>query len=322
MRKLALWVWVSIAALAAADADAQVCGTILTSPVVLTADVVCGLGQDGLTVAASNVEIDLNGFSVIGGGWGGGGHTTVGVRAAGVDAVTIRGPGRIEGFGRPIEIQGGVAHTIQQVTSTSTSLLNNVSLSVVEDCVIALELRADPGLIAAENRIVRNRITNVGGSGILLNGCGVQNNLVQSNVVLPLSAIVLHHANGNWVLHNHIKNGHIIMGAASGNTIAANKIQPYGPNTGIWMGGFYGLSCGPVNGSNDNRITGNQIANAGLAMEVVEATGNRISDNTFANATLAGVRLSHVSFANDARFNNYINVATPVLDYGTGNLWP
>jgi hypothetical protein len=337
MRKLASWMWVSIAALVAPHAAAQGCGAVLTSSVSLTADVVCGPGQDGLIVAASGVKIDLNGFSVIG-PWTstGGGSSATGIRASGVDAVTIRGPGRIEGFMTPIEIDGGVAHTIRGVAAIAhwgnPTTLRNASLSLIEASEITrLALVADPGFDARENRIVRNRVGGLpSGGGIWLYGCGAFSNQVYANrndghaVAIGL----FQGANNNRVQGNRIKNGSIALIGASRNTIVNNRIENPPTENGMDLEDSWSPSTCGGSASMDNRIIANQIIGGQIGVylrqySAVPSHGrNLISDNTFADLTYSALYFDNATFDNDARYNNYTNIAVIAYDFGVGNLWP
>ena len=339
MRNLASWIWISIAALAAPDAAAQGCGAVLTSSVILSADVVCGPGQDGLTVAANYVAIDLNGFSVLG-PWpaAGGSPNAVGIRASGVDAVTIRGPGRVEGFFTPIEIDGGVAHTIRGVNAVAhwgnPTTLRNVSLSLIEaNKLTRFALIADAGFAAAENRIVRNRVGGLpSGGGIWLYGCGATLNQVYANRVDGHGVAIglFDGANNNWVQGNRIKDGNIRLIAASMNTIVNNWIDNhiYG-GAGVDLEDAWTTNTCGATATTDNRVIANQITggDVGVYLTTYALVGgstnhNLISDNTFSDLTYSGLFFGHGTFDNDARYNKYVNVAVIAYDSGTGNLWP
>lgn len=339
MRAASSWLLMAITVLPTTSAYAQRCGSVLHHSVTLTADVVCRPGQDGLIIAASGVTIDLNGFSVIG-PWSSatGGPTAVGIQAAGVDGVTIRGSGRIKGFRMPIRIEGGVAHTITRVEAIAPAgdptTLRNVSLSLVEASTISrLQIIADPGLNASENRFVRNRIGGSGGGGIWLYGCGAVANQVHSNTIDSRYAVAVGLFDGpnyNTVQDNKVTNGVIRLDRASANTIAYNTVlNPPRVGEAISLADLHYPATCNSQPSQQNRILANAVDGGlfGLYLEGKATAGagpnnNLIDRNTFSNHSYAGIIFATGTFNNDARNNTYANVAAIVYDYGTGNLWP
>lgn len=339
MRAAWSWLLMAITVLPTTSAYAQRCGSVLHHSVTLTADVVCRPGQDGLIIAASGVTIDLNGFSVIG-PWSSatGGPTAVGIQAAGVDGVTIRGSGRIKGFRMPIRIEGGVAHTITRVEAIAPAgdptTLRNVSLSLVEASTISrLQIIADPGLNASENRVVRNRIGGSGGGGIWLYGCGAVANQVHSNTIDSRYAVAVGLFDGpnyNTVQDNKVTNGVIRLDRASANTIAYNTVlNPPRVGEAISLADLHYPATCNSQPSQQNRILANAVDGGllGLYLEGKATAGagpnnNLIDRNTFSNHSYAGIIFATGTFNNDARNNTYANVAAIVYDYGTGNLWP
>ena len=96
------WVFVATLALLAVrpgSAPGQSCGTTITKSITLRADLGPCSGV-ALTVGASNITLNLNGFSIIGAADGTG---AVGVQVGNNPNVTIKGPGTITGFDRGVQ---------------------------------------------------------------------------------------------------------------------------------------------------------------------------------------------------------------------------
>jgi hypothetical protein len=120
---------------------AKISGTISTTMTItedsqLVGDVTCAVtGAACISVGASNVALDLNGFTITGqsdpqtacSGGGTGGES--GITAVGQTGVTIRGPGivqRFRGFG--ISLSNSTSSTITGVT-TATNCFSGIFLS-------------------------------------------------------------------------------------------------------------------------------------------------------------------------------------------------
>ncbi len=317
-----------------ANAATPLCGSTVTGSIQFTSDMYCGPNQTGLTVVASHVEIDFNGFSMIGPGIM---HYTTGIDAFGVDAVTIRGGGKLEGFYWPILIVHGSGHLITGMTvpadwNEPLTLRNTRSSQVTDNTIARLLIAADPGSTAEDNRIMRNRFQGspMGGSlGIV--GQGTSRTLVQANA-MNMAGIGLVETGSNDVLGNRITDGWIAMYESSDNRIAGNRISnqpPFGGFEGIWIGGGLNPNCAQARPSSGNLIVGNTIAYSPIAVRfgtttpcMMGAQNNWIQDNMFARISVAALYFEPSAQNNDARFNQYVSVATQAIDYGTGNLWP
>jgi hypothetical protein len=134
-------VLVTFLLIAGAAQAAKISGTISTTLTItedsqLAGDVTCTVtGAACLTITASHIVIDLNGYSITGqadpltacNGGSTGGES--GITASGRTDVTIRGPGivqRFRGFG--ISFANATASTITRVT-TSTNCMSGIFLN-------------------------------------------------------------------------------------------------------------------------------------------------------------------------------------------------
>ena len=145
------------------------CGETVTEDVTLTSDLNCGPG-DGLTVAASGVTINLNGYSISSSDEAGSEDPSMdydgssGILVANADDVDITGLGEIDGFDRGITFMGssggqvtdlqlanngiGVLMSGSEATEISRNTLTNNGMAVISDS-------SNHGVIAF-NQVVAN----------------------------------------------------------------------------------------------------------------------------------------------------------------------
>jgi hypothetical protein len=331
------------AMIASAPAHALACGTILYGSVTLTADVVCGPGQDGLIVGDHKVRIELNGFSIVGPyTFAQPSHPATGIVSSGFESVQIVGPGTITGFLRPVDIDGGNNHLISGVVIVAESglpvSLRNGSGSVIEASrITAVEIASDPGFRATANRIVGNDIgpdPGLPGGGISLSGCGTADNMVAYNGTRPgvWHTVTLDGgANANQVLGNKIELGQIYLAGASNNLIAGNSIVNDGtPYAGVQIEtSVLPVACarGRVLPGSKNIVRRNWVYGGAFGVLIGDAgpplsSDNLVTANTFSDQTYSGLIFSAAAANNDARVNTYINVPLIAYDFGVGNLWP
>jgi hypothetical protein len=333
----------TVIASATAQAASLTCGTILYAPVTLTADLVCGSGQDGLIVGNDKVRIELNGFSITGPytyAWPT--HVAVGVRSSGFESVQIVGPGRITGFHRPVDIEGGNNHLISGVEIVAESglpvSLRNGSGSLIEmSRITAVEIASAPGYRATANRIIGNDIGSdpgLPGGGIRLSGCKTADNMVAYNGLRPglWHTVTLDGgANANQVLGNKIALGQVYLAGASNNMIAGNSIENYGaPYAGVQIESSAApVRCagGIVLPGSKNIVRRNQVYGGSFGVLIGDAgpplsSANLVTGNTFSDQAYSGLIFSAAAANNDARANTYINVPLIAYDFGVGNLWP
>lgn len=340
-----------VAALAAPALAAPVvrCGDTLYAPVVLTADVICGPGADGLIIGADNVRIDLNNFSIEGP------YTfasptapAAGIRSSNRWGVQVVGPGRIAGFLQPVDIVGGGNHVVSGIEVTGESGLGvsirNASGSLVEssrlpDVLIAADRRSR----ATANRVIGNDVgpyPGLPGGGITLRGCATADNVVAGNYIsldpagvafYAHAVSILEGARSNQVLENKIAMGDIFLEGASNNLIAGNTFKNGGALEGIEIEASNGpVSCaggvvlpGSKNIVRDNRVYGGSF---GVLIDSTQtrvvSSDNVVTGNTFADQSYSGLIFGQGAANNDARGNTYVNVPRIAYDFGVGNLWP
>jgi parallel beta-helix repeat protein len=164
------------------------CGQVVTEDVTLTSDLNCGNG-DGLIVGASDITINLNGYSITSGNEAGSeeGLTTdydgnSGILVANADNVAISGLGEISGFSRGVTFlgsSGGQVTDVQLASNDIGSLMSNsegteISRNTLTNNGIAVVSDSSNAAVVAFNQIVANLR-----QGILL--LGSSNNVVAGN---------------------------------------------------------------------------------------------------------------------------------------------
>jgi parallel beta-helix repeat protein len=159
------------------------CGSVVTQDVTLKSDVGPCAG-DGLVVAASGIEINLNGYKIFAHK-----HTHVGVRLDNVANVIVKG-GTIEGFDTGVLIAGGLGNTVTKITAQNNRF--GIQIENAESSGHRVEKT-----IASENRligillrqfvsgatVIKNSVSENVGYGIVLDG-GSSLNVVEDNRAL------------------------------------------------------------------------------------------------------------------------------------------
>ena len=154
---------------------------------VLTGDLIPPGATGALVLGASNVEIDLNGFTITSTGGGG----AIGIDSAGFSGLTVRG-GVIDGFGGAAIAAGSESKVIE------TKLSNNGA-----------------GVTGAGNcLIVMNTVAFNAGGGVNAQHCKIENNVITSNAGVGITG------GFNVIVHNRIGGN-----TAGGITGFANTIQ-------------------------------------------------------------------------------------------------
>jgi parallel beta-helix repeat protein len=164
------------------------CGQVITEDTVLTSDLECSNG-DGLVVAASDITIDLNGYSITSGEEADGSEDPAtdydgdtGIMVANADNVAIQGLGEIAGFSRGVTFLGSLGGEITDVQFSdngvgvvaSNSEGVEISRNTLTNNGIGVILDASEGAIVAFNQMVANLQ-----EGILLEGSS--NNVIAAN---------------------------------------------------------------------------------------------------------------------------------------------
>src|SRR5262245_22446381 len=120
----------------------------------LTGNLNAPVGVPAIAVLAPNVQIDLNGFSI----QGGGGAGIPGI-AGGPAGLVVHG-GQITGFSGPGIILGPESKLFRMRITTNNTGVVGASICLIEDSQI---------------------LNNAGGPGILGDRCKIENNIVQGN---------------------------------------------------------------------------------------------------------------------------------------------
>ena len=329
-----------IARVASAPAHALSCGATLYASVTLTADVVCGPGQYGLTIGDHKVRIELNGYSIV--GPFSPGQTPVpvaaGIYSSGFDAVQIVGPGKIRGFDWPVQIFGGYNHQVSGVDarqdwSLPFSLHNTSGATIEKSAFTRLEIVSDPGKRATTNRVIDyvfgSGSKGGGGGSVRLRGCETSDNMVAGNFIDSYNSVALYidGAHGNQLLDNEVRLGFAMILGGRDNVIAGNHFMN-DPSVlaGVEVHSSTFMPCGS-GVAEMNIVRGNQIESALYGVLIgdsgaVPATKNWVTANTIGGQGLAGLYFDRNAIRNDARGNNFTHVVPYAFDYGHGNLWP
>jgi parallel beta-helix repeat protein len=198
------------------------CGQIITEDVTLTSDLECGPG-DGLTVGASDITINLNGYSITSSDEAGSEDPSMnydgssGILVANAENVAISGLGEISGFDRGITFMGssggqvadlqlanndvGVLMTGSEGTEVSRNTITNNGIAVISDSsnqgVIAFNqvvANLEQGMLllgSDENVVAANNMFGNGDNGIYLdilsNGNTIDFNTVFGHEVADLN---------------------------------------------------------------------------------------------------------------------------------------
>jgi parallel beta-helix repeat protein len=167
-----------LAGATSASADTIVeCGSVITVSTVLTHDLRgC---EEGLTVAASDVTLDLGGHQLTGSGVG------VGVNAFQATGVVVRN-GAIRGFERGLVVGGGTVSELNLASNGVGVVLFTGRLegSLIHQNGTGVELPHP------NDHIVGNRILNNAGSGIF--ATGADNSVFEGNLVMGNGGDGLH----------------------------------------------------------------------------------------------------------------------------------
>jgi len=328
----------------AARAQVLACGTVVTQSVTLQADVVCPPYMDGLTVGASNITIDLNGYAIVGAWNAFQSPQSFGsaIVSSLFDGVTITN-GYIKGFNTPIVLVGGKGHQVYKmealIDQSYPVILNGTSFSVVENNDFrGIELSSSFTNGSVGNRISGNRLgSGPGGGGGLLEvrECSTYENVVEGNTitgepgqVAPV-VVVRNQAHGINFTGNTIVGSVQFQGAS--NTFRKNRVSA-DPTASWAVGVFRDRSADPVFCKIDegvgNQITDNSITGAfhGIRVQSVSGVGvahdNLITRNVFSRHSIGGIFFTVSAEDNDGRGNHYSSLPFPVIDHGRGNRWP
>ena len=231
----------------------DLCGTTVIDHVTLSQDLVCS--GDGLSVGASGIRIDLNGFTIQGSGSG------AGVAVTGQTEVTIAG-GVIRGFATGLRVNDSTDLVIRQIEFVSNGEGIDFQAGSIHNTVKDSDFRqsATRGIMlrgnTKDNDIKANTFSG-NRVGILVFGgvdSSIKNNFISGSSFAGIRFNVL--ATGNVVKDN------IVTGNAAG---VEFLITATGSATG-------------------NELKGNTIAATACGLKGPTA-GNDIHDNSFEGNT-------------------------------------
>jgi large repetitive protein len=298
---------------------AVTCGMVLTQSTLVTNDL-SNCSGDGLVVGAAGITVDLNGFAVDGIGQG------VGIRNNGHDNVTITN-GTVREFDYGVQLNAGTvggivtALTVDlnqevgiQLTDADNGLRGNLlrgntftgnaagiallggtqGTSVLDNVISASALDGIRVVASSGNRIETNRVGGSGGSGLLLDGAGI--NTVVGNTIVDSAdpAVVLQAgSNGNRLQGNELTESEsgVVISDSSGNDLVANVA------TGSSDSGF------ALENANDNVLRGNDVRFNGTGIELYQSSRNRIESNDASGSSSSGISIGALSLNNTVVLN-------------------
>ena len=239
--------------------QAQTCGSILTANTTLSANLVCPLGN-GLVLAANNISLDCDGYTITGGGSG------IGILLDNVRSATVANC-RVDGFGVGFRIDGG----------SHNSLLDNIALNnqstlggfhiINESTNNWLERN-----ISAFNVVGRGFSVDGSDLNVLLENVAYENGFRGFDIINSSNGLLYDNAAvNNWSAGIVVQD--YLGGTSTGNSLLANYIEASGSeglamfasgNTVEWLisdnNGTWGIrdtSSGPANTYTSNTCAGN-----------------------------------------------------------------
>lgn len=312
-------------------AAAPTCGATVYANVLLTADLVCPPGSDGIVIGADNLRVDLNGYAITTPThvWG-----SRGIRANGFKGIKVSGPGRIDNFTSGVVLNGGGFHEVRGVditAPTGTSIvLADASDSIVEDNrAVAIHVRSGVASRADANRIAGNVARTVWVEGCATTNTEVSGNHLGGNTIF-VSVGLLAGSTRTRVYGNTIEDGSVYIAGSSDNAVEANSITN-APTRGSGYSGVVisgSLSYCSGRGATSepagfNLVRGNGIMGGDYGVRLVATSyKNAITGNKLYDAATTGLSFTAGADDNDARGNTISGAPTPVIDMGRGNLWP
>lgn len=265
------------------------CGAVITHDTTLTASLgPCSKG--GLVIGASNITLDLNGFSVTGrsGKTGDG----VGILISGRTGVTVRN-GRVSDFDAGVAIMGGSGNTVQDMLvvnniggAKGSSFGDGIHISgsdqnsILGNDVIHNGPFDGIGLVGASgNNVIDGNVVSesniaLSTGGIRIEGPGATDNVIRSNAVSASSidgiAVFSDQQTGQLNTGNQILDNTVV---ANGFGSVAAGVRP-----GEGIRTFLRANSTTIQGNNvqDNAGSGILIASGSLNNTIVSntATGN------------------------------------------------
>jgi parallel beta-helix repeat protein len=270
------------------------CGDTVTSDVRFTGNAFCTMApvdNPGLVIGAPGIEVDMQGFQLIGPIFVGGGGPPAIDNSGGFDDVTIR-DGQLGNFGDGIHLEDASRNRILHMQSSGPS--DGIEIHGGSDNELrhsdafgrsnGLFAVGTTGLIVADSSA-----TGSFGGGMVFSGL-VGSRLVRNQVVnggntcCTTAGIALGASSGNVIKDNRVggwNGGNINLASGNGNKLLGNEvfdgfIPINGPGTlasegdGIFVGAFTANTIVRGNSAHDNDGDGIEV----------QGVGTRIADNT------------------------------------------
>jgi parallel beta-helix repeat protein len=231
------------------------CGDVIVTDLRLENDLVCA--GDGLTIAASNIRINLNNHTIRGNGTG------VGVRVTASQNVSIQN-GTVRGFlqGMFVSASTGIVIKHNELTENATAIL----------------LQASSGNTIKGNTARRNTVRAFMFRPNLAGAPSTDNDVVDNKILDNPTGILLISQPGNTIKGNTI----------SGSTVAAiDMTSPPGASDNLIKGNLLTTSAVGIRlaaGWASNTILGNTFESNTCALQGPTA-GNTVQGNTFFSNT-------------------------------------
>lgn len=300
---------ISVALVEPAAAEHVVCGATITENVTLHGDVGPCPG-DGLVVAADDVVLDLNGFTVSADNSDG---DNAGIRLAGVSGATVRN-GTVTGFDAGVLVVGGGGNTVRQITAQ-----DNINDFGGPPCLLGDGIAVQD---SSDNTITHNRAVHNGPFGGITVIGDSDRNLVKSNLARDNNVVS---PPGQTGCGNRFQDEGIrIEGpGAQDNRVERNVVE-----NGLLAGvGLHGTVCNPLNPAmppepfnSGNVVVGNTVSDTagtsiasginilrqGPASVVCPAQESTIVGNTSSGNQADGIFVSSNS-ANNTINRNTVN---------------
>ncbi len=317
-----------------ASASALSCGDLIFSNVTLTTDLHCTTGFYALEVFADNVTVDLNGYTLSGtsslGGIAINDHNNVtikngvikdfwvGVNTSDVNSLKVYdsvfynlGEGVIVSAGSHADIRG---NDFIKTSSRGVAILNHIAGKVAMDNVVA------------DNEFYMTRI------GVEICGSGTADNTIKSNLIWQSMdyGISLEGSVDNQIYDNTVlETGYtaLRMNDSSSNIVTGNSLRVGDVGLAIYAdAGSRCLSSG-VNESRFNHFSGNH--SIGFNTGVILGLGTSSTARVYKNEVIfnkiyddnTGIIFNSDAHLNDATGNAYSGTLTPILDFGSGNVY-
>lgn len=295
------------------------CGAVITTDSRLDADLT-NCPDNGISIGADNVTLDLNGHTVGGDGVAAGSCLDEGIcdrgisNDAGYDSVTIKG-GAVRGFDVGVSVSGANDNRIQKI-----SLANNSTFGVVvgDSNESLIDHNSSVGGVSgilmsgsSDNRIDHNSLAGSEGyampifgssynrirqnvlegdqHGILLEESSTDNE-IRGNRISHGGSIEIDHSSDNHVEENVLNNpaDGILLGEAERTRVSNNSVTDAG--VGFLEAGGFGIL---LDGADDNLVQGNVVIGGnGPALFVSSLESQGTSDRNVLSHNEANSRFS------------------------------